>query len=146
MYEYANEVSNFGLVTIQGSSLKELPDFKSFQTALSKTQPPPGDGGYKSSGQANTCPPPSSTWNVKNNSLPLIPNGAVKYMSQGAGAAPGNKGNSQYAGTPSTGFGTSSNSEPGSTPKKSMASSWTKQNIWLIFLINVLVFGLQYLD
>jgi 1,3-beta-glucanosyltransferase GAS5 len=139
VYEYANEVSNFGLVNIQGTTVTELPDFQALQTALRNTAPPQGDGGYKATGRPSTCPPPSPTWNVLNSSLPLIPEGAVKYMSQGAGQGPGYNGNSQNAGTASTGFGAASDGGIGSTPAKSAASIWMKRNVSLIMLVNILL-------
>jgi len=110
VYEYAEEGSGYGLVTIDGNSITEkTPDFDALMSALSKNKPS-GDGGYKSDGQPSECPSESDTWQVKDFSgeaLPAIPQGAVKYMKSGAGTGPGLSGDgSQNAGGVSTGTAT----------------------------------------
>ena len=107
VYEYSNEVSNYGLVTVSGSSVTLLPDFDALKTAYAGTPNPSGDGGYRSNpGGAMQCPAQSSTWLPSSDALPATPPGAVKYFSQGAGTGPGLKGNnglgSQNAGGAST--------------------------------------------
>lgn len=110
VYEYAEEGSGYGLVTINGNSITEKsPDFGALQTALKNNQVS-GDGGYKTDGQPSTCPTSSDTWQVTEftgDELPAIPAGAVKYMKSGAGKGPGLTGDgSQNAGGTSTGTAT----------------------------------------
>lgn len=106
VYEYSEEGSGYGLVTINGNSVSETPDFKALQQAYSQTMPS-GDGGYKESGSPSQCPRRSKTWEVTDftgEELPTIPEAAMKYMSNGAGQAPGLNGpGSQNAGGTSTG-------------------------------------------
>lgn len=104
VYEYSEEGSKYGLVQINGDSVKELADFTALQSAFKNTPAPSGDGGYKSTGAASQCPTQSSTWNVTSgDALPAIPEPAKKYMTQGAGPGPGLSGpGSQNAGTGST--------------------------------------------
>ena len=114
VYEYSEEGSNFGLVTISGSDVTETVDFTSLQSKLAATVPS-GDGGYNSTSQAATCPSISDTWQVTEFTgelLPAIPSDAVAYMSRGAGTGPGlagkgsqNAGGQSY-GTASAGSGT----------------------------------------
>jgi hypothetical protein len=77
VYEYSEEGSNYGLVTINGMTVTEGPDFAALQTAFKGTANPSGDGGYNSTGGASGCPAYSATWNVTNDVLPAIPSGAV---------------------------------------------------------------------
>jgi len=109
VYEYSQEANDYGLVTISGSSVSELPDFQALMTAYKNTVNPTGDGGYNTTGGASGCPAYSSpNWVVQNSNLPSIPAGAVKYMTQGAGTGPGLTGaGSQNAGGASTGVATS---------------------------------------
>lgn len=119
VYEYSEEGSNYGLVTINGNSVTENNDFNALRDALAKAPAPAGDGNYKSSGSASTCPSRSSTWDVGNDALPAIPEPAKKYMTQGAGTGPGLTGEgSQNAGTRSTATAT-----PGSGAVTSVASA-----------------------
>lgn len=109
VYEYSEEGSGYGLVKINGDSVEESDDFGALQSALENTVPS-GDGGYKSSGQPSECPAQSDTWEVtefKDQDLPAIPEGAEKYMTDGAGKGPGLSGTgSQNAGGESTGTAT----------------------------------------
>jgi hypothetical protein len=90
VYEYSNEASNYGLVTIDGSNVTELPDFAALQTAYSGTPNPSGDGGYSSSGTASQCPPAQAPeWVVGTTLIPSMPAGAQKYLTSGAGTGPG---------------------------------------------------------
>ena len=119
VYEYSQEVSGYGLVSISGSQVSELPDFGSLQSAFKATPNPSGNGGAKTSGTASTCPSKSDTWQVADDSLPAMPAGAVKYLKQGAGTGPGLKGNngagSQNAGTASSGTATAGSGQPSVT-------------------------------
>ncbi|KAF2028791.1 hypothetical protein EK21DRAFT_68926 [Setomelanomma holmii] len=105
VYEYSQEDSNYGLVTISGGSVSELKDFTTLKNAFAKTPAPSGDGGYKSSGSASTCPSKSSTWNVTiaADQLPAFPSGADQLLKKGAGSGPGLTGSgSQDAGAATT--------------------------------------------
>lgn len=118
VYEYTQEVSNYGLVDLSSGKLQELPDFATLQAAYKKTPNPTGDGGYRAdAGGAMTCPGSNEFWIPANDSLPIIPAKAVQYMTAGAGKAPGlsNKAGSQNAGTPSTGFAINGTSTTGSS-------------------------------
>lgn len=110
VYEYSEEGNGYGLVKVSGNSVSETDDFTALQNALKKTPAPSGDGGYKQNGQASQCPAKSSTWEVEDFSgqdLPAIPEGAEKYMKEGAGKGPGLTGTgSQNAGGASTGTAT----------------------------------------
>lgn len=86
VYEYANEVSNYGLV---GSDGNELPDFGALKSALAATPAPTGDGGYQTGNKPSSCPPASDTWLWGNDTLPAMPDGAKKFLTQGAGTGPG---------------------------------------------------------
>jgi hypothetical protein len=132
VYEYTQEEANYGLVTISGSSVEELADFGTLKEKFAATPQPTGDGGYNAQGAVSECPPKSDSWEVDDttgNFLPIMPEGAQKYMTDGAGAGPGNEGNtgSQTAGTPSTGFAMSDGSAPprngGSTTSSAAANS-----------------------
>lgn len=132
VYEYSQEASNYGLVTISGSSVSERPDFTALKTALANTPPPSGDGGARTSdGSASTCPPKSSTWEVDTTDLPAMPKGALAYMQHGAGAGPGLQGKgSQNAGNsaaPSAGSGSSA-SQSGSPSSASDSAAATSSN------------------
>ncbi|MCJ1396480.1 beta-glucanosyltransferase [Xylographa bjoerkii] len=110
VYEYSQESNDYGLVTINGNSVSELPDFAALQAAYQNTSLPTGDGGYKSTGTPSNCPIQSSTWLPGNDALPAMPAGAVTYLTNGAGPGPGLKGNdgagSQNAGGASSGTAT----------------------------------------
>lgn len=105
VYEYSQEDSKYGLVEINGDSVKELADFGTLKKAYANATDPSGDGGYKSSGSASTCPDESKSWNVtmKADKLPAFPSGASDYLKNGAGKGPGLKGDgSQSAGSAET--------------------------------------------
>jgi len=108
VYEYSEEGNNYGLVTINGNSVSENQDFQALMQAFSQTSNPTGDGGYNATGGASGCPAyEGQNWQVKDDSLPAIPEPAKKYFTQGAGKGPGLTGaGSQNSGTPSTGTAT----------------------------------------
>lgn len=132
VYEYSQEDSNYGLVEISGDSVTERSDFTALKSAFANTKNPTGDGGYKSSGGASTCPTESNTWDVtmKDNELPALPSGASSLMQKGAGTGPGLTGSgSQDAGSSETslagaasGAVTSGGSVPTSTATSSSSS------------------------
>ena len=108
VYEYSEEGSGYGLVTISGGDVTEGPDFESLSSALSAVQDPADNGGYSTSTGPSECPAQQAPdWDVANNDLPAIPEPAMRYMSEGAGAGPGLTGDgSQNAGTRSSGTAT----------------------------------------
>ncbi|KAL1848265.1 1,3-beta-glucanosyltransferase [Paecilomyces lecythidis] len=125
VYEYSNEGSNYGLVTINGNSVTERPDFTALQSAFKKTPNPQGDGGYNKTGGANPCPAKQlPAWNVDTTALPAIPDGAKKYMTQGAGKGPGFAGSgSQNRGSTSTGTAAPGSGSGGSYASGSSSGS-----------------------
>ncbi|KAG9232472.1 putative 1,3-beta-glucanosyltransferase gel1 [Amylocarpus encephaloides] len=129
VYEYSEEGSKYGLVKVTGTKAAPLPDFTALQSALKKTPAPTGDGGYNSTGGASTCPKKSANWVVEGDSLPAIPSGAVKFLTEGPGKGVGLKGlGSQTAGGESTGFadagsGTAAGGSAAASTSKSAASS-----------------------
>jgi hypothetical protein len=125
VYEYSEEGSKYGLVTIKSTTeVTEGADFTALQTAFKGTANPSGDGGYNSTGGASTCPPQSSTWNVTTDALPAIPSGAAALFKTGAGKGTGLTGlGSQNAGGTSTGTATA-----GSGSVAASTSSATKTN------------------
>ena len=135
IYQYSLEgdveLQKTALVRISpdGSTATALADFDTVKTQFSNT-PVPGDGGYKTSGSASACPKMDAIWQA-NTSLPIMPTGAGQYLTSGAGTPPGNKnGNSQWAGTPSPGFGPPMNqSAPGSGKKNSAATGTSSSSL-----------------
>jgi hypothetical protein len=133
VYEYSQEESKYGLVTLSGNTVTELDDFKVLKAAYAKTPAPTGDGGYKSSGSASQCPTKSSTWNVtmSANQLPAFPKDAQVYLKSGSGSGPGLKGDgSQNAGPATTslageadGAVTSGGASPSSSASKGAGAS-----------------------
>jgi hypothetical protein len=103
VYEYSEEGSQYGLVSISGSTVTPNDDFTNLEAAFSNNTAPTGDGGYHSDNTPATCPASSSTWNTGSFSgedLPAFPSDAKKYMTSGAGTGPGLAGpGSQDAGT-----------------------------------------------
>ncbi|KAK4546870.1 beta-glucanosyltransferase [Oleoguttula mirabilis] len=126
VYEYSEEGSGYGLVTISGDSVTEKTDFTNLMSALANTTAPNGDGGYKSSGQVSTCPAESSTWQVTEftgQELPAIPSGAETYIKNGAGTGPGLAGSgSQNAGGASTGTASAGSGSVTATASSSASS------------------------
>jgi 1,3-beta-glucanosyltransferase GAS5 len=125
VYEYSEEGSKYGLVTINSDgTISEGPDFTALQTALSGTSDPSGDGGYNSTGGASGCPAQSSNWNVTSDALPAIPSAAAEMMKTGAGKGFGLTGTgSQNAGGTSTGTAT-----PGSGSVTATSTGTAKKN------------------
>lgn len=81
VYEYSQEVSNYGLVEISsdGSSVSTLKDFDNLKSAYAKTKNPSGDGGYQSNLAHASCPPLSSSWNATD-TLPDTPGKAKQFI------------------------------------------------------------------
>ena len=132
VYEYSEEGNDFGLVTISGTTVTEGASFTALVTAFANTTAPSGDGGYKSTGTASTCPTEDDTWNVSEftgSDLPSIPSGAETYMTSGAGTGPGLAGSGSQdaggasSGTASAGSGTVTATATGSSSATGSASS-----------------------
>jgi 1,3-beta-glucanosyltransferase GAS5 len=133
VYEYSEEGSNYGLVTISGDSVSENSGFGALQSVLSAAQDPSNNGGYNATGGASGCPPKDSpNWDVADDALPAIPQPAMKYMTDGAGTGPGLTGTgSQNSGTRSSGTATAGSGQVSATAKGGAGSlvvpewSWT---------------------
>lgn len=125
VYEYSQEESKYGLVTLSGKTVTPLADFTALQTAFKGTANPSGDGGYNSTGGASGCPAKSANWDVADDSLPAIPSAAAAYMKKGAGTGAGLTGKgSQNAGGASTGTATAgSGSATGTSGSSSTSTS-----------------------
>jgi hypothetical protein len=126
-YEYTMEENNYGIVSVKGDVVQELPDFQVLKNAFQKNPMPSGDGGYKKSLPASTCPTESANWRVKDNSLPLIPEKANAFFKNGAGSGPGIKSDvgSQNTGTPSPGWTDGSGEGPKIAANPSSSASGT---------------------
>ncbi|KAE8164783.1 Glucanosyltransferase-domain-containing protein [Aspergillus tamarii] len=112
VYEYSQEPSKYGLVEINDNKVKTLSDYDALKSAFEKTSNPKGDGGYNQTGGANPCPAKDSpNWDVDSDALPAIPEGAKKFMKDGAGKGEGFSGKGSQSGGGSTSTGTA---EPGS--------------------------------
>ncbi|KAK6082159.1 glycolipid anchored surface protein [Seiridium cupressi] len=110
VYEYSKEGNGFGVVEISGtnSDVTEETEFGNLKSALSKYPAPTGNGGFTSTTTSAACPTADDDWQVDSDSLPAIPDSAKDYMTNGAGAGPGLKGDgSQDAGSTSTGTASS---------------------------------------
>ncbi|EKD16828.1 uncharacterized protein L3040_001112 [Drepanopeziza brunnea f. sp. 'multigermtubi'] len=124
VYEYSQEESKYGLVTLSGNTVTPLDDFTNLVTAFKETANPSGDGGYNSTGGASGCPVQSANWNVTSNDLPSIPSAAAAFMKKGAGDGAGLTGKgSQNAGGTSTGTTSSGSGSSGTTGSASPTSS-----------------------
>lgn len=136
VYEYTKEgdatQSKFGLVEIKGGDASELDDFKTLEQAFSSASPPSGDGGYKSSGSASSCPPKSETFLEDTDALPAMPEQAQQYLKNGAGQGVGLSGTgsqdvgAESSGTATAGSGTvteTASGAGGSSTKKADSSS-----------------------
>ncbi|RMZ40906.1 beta-glucanosyltransferase [Aspergillus flavus] len=121
VYEYSQEPSKYGLVEIDDGKVKTLADFDALKSAFEKTKNPSGDGGYNKTGGANPCPAKDSpNWDVDSDALPAIPEGAKKFMKDGAGKGEGFAGKGSMSGGGSTSTGTA---EPGSGSATGSAGS-----------------------
>lgn len=125
VYEYSKEGTAapqdlYGLVSISGSSVTELTDFDSLQSAFQGTPLPTDDGGYLQNGSPSICPTKSSTWLVSGDALPAMPAQASQYFKSGAGKGPGLSGSgSQDAGAGSTGTASAGSGAATATGKSS---------------------------
>ncbi|KAI0514516.1 Glucanosyltransferase-domain-containing protein [Xylaria bambusicola] len=121
MYEYSREGNGYGIVELSGNSdsVKKESEYDTFKKALAKYPAPSGDGGFTSTTKAVACPTQDSIWDLGKwgeSSLPAIPDGAKKFMKDGAGDGPGLTGpGSQNAGGTSTGTATPGSGEVSAT-------------------------------
>ncbi|KAL5336576.1 1,3-beta-glucanosyltransferase Gel1 [Aspergillus crustosus] len=126
VYEYSQEPSDYGLVTIKNNKVTDLADYDALKSALAKTANPTGDGGYNKTGGANPCPARNApNWNVDaNDELPAMPKPVQKYFDNGAGDGPGFDGpGSQTAGTLSASNTTDGSGGSGSSTDDSSSAS-----------------------
>jgi len=124
VYEYSNEASNYGLGTIDGDSYTPNDDYKALKSALAGTPMPTGAGGMRNpAGDASVCPSENDDWLWGNDTLPAIPDGAKKYMTQGAGKGNGLTGSSQDAPGAATAWATPGSGQPSTTAKAGTAGS-----------------------
>lgn len=134
VYEYAEEGSGYGLVNIEGNTVKPITQqFNDLMQALKSTSDPSGDGGYSANNSPQECPSESKEWDISpfsGSALPALPSGAQKYFQQGAGKGPGlNGAGSQEAGGESSGTASASAGAvtqtygSGSSPSGSSAAS-----------------------
>ena len=91
IYEWSQETSDYGLVELSNGNITLLQDYQNLKAEFASTSMPSGDGGYKASGSASTCPVNGTdftSWAV----LPPLPEGAQNYIDHGAGKALGYSG------------------------------------------------------
>jgi len=123
-YEYTVEPNGYGIVEIQNGKIEPNADFDRLKAAYQKTKNPTGSGGFRENGGASQCPPESDEWDVKGTSLPAMPKNAQKFMTAGAGNAPGLQGaGSHFAGTPSESTATPGSGNPSRTPSAGSANA-----------------------
>ena len=147
VYEYTMAENKFGIVEINGGAVKELPEFNTLVTAFKNTPAPSDNGGYKENLPASQCPPQSAMWDVPNNTLPMMPDGAKKFFDNGAGAGVGLKtgdSGSQNAGTASPTWGMAGNST-GSSKKKASAADQIHPNLFSFLCLVVGIIVMQWL-
>lgn len=89
VYEYSEQVNNYGLVDIHGNNVTKLPDFENLKNEYQQFPNPTGDGGYSTSNNYSICPDyVKGIWEA-NNTLPPMPSAASIYFKSGAGAPMG---------------------------------------------------------
>ncbi|KAL1593864.1 hypothetical protein SLS60_010597 [Paraconiothyrium brasiliense] len=124
-YEYTVEPNGYGIVDIKNGKLTPNEDFKSLKAAYANVTNPNGNGGARTSdGEASECPEESEDWPISSEALLAMPEGAQKYMDEGAGTGPGLDGDesSHWAGEASEGTATAGSGQPTRTPNGSAAS------------------------
>lgn len=93
MYEYSYEDNDFGIVRINGDSVKTTDEYKLLKEALKNYPMPTGSGGAAKSTHGVECPAKEDVWQVDPDTIPEMPSQAKKYFTDGAGKGPGFKGN-----------------------------------------------------
>lgn len=148
VYEYTMAENKFGVVEINGGSVKELPEFSTLAAAFKNNPAPSSNGGAKDNLPASACPSQSDMWKVQNDSLPIMPDGVKKFFQNGAGSGPGiktgDKG-SQWAGTASVGWDKAGNSSSNSTKsgKKNGADTSNQAVMSFVLLTVAGILGMQ---
>lgn len=81
VYEYSNEVNNYGLVLISSDNLSVTTnqDFTNLKKQFASVSLPSGSGGAQTGLPHSNCPAISSTWNATD-VVPDTPKGALKYL------------------------------------------------------------------
>uniref|UniRef100_A0A060SZZ4 1,3-beta-glucanosyltransferase n=1 Tax=Blastobotrys adeninivorans TaxID=409370 RepID=A0A060SZZ4_BLAAD len=127
VYEYSQEDSNYGLVELNGDSVKKLKDFDTLKKQFAKVQDPSGDGGASTSSNSTGSPCPSydeKTWMVKeDDKVPPMPSEAMDYIKHGAGKGLGTAAPDTQAGATSFPPAGSGTANPDSLPSGSGSSS-----------------------
>lgn len=141
VYEYSQEESNYGLVSVSGTSVSLLTDYNNLKSEFAKTPNPTGSGGYATGRTASTCPSNTTTfagvW--AEDVLPAQPAGAAQYIKSGAGKALGNTAGSSQdvgaqavsnvtAGTVSAASGTSASTARASGTSAAASSTATTKS------------------
>ncbi|KAI5357478.1 Putative glucanosyltransferase, glycoside hydrolase superfamily [Septoria linicola] len=160
-YEYTLEANGYGLVE-QGSNGEAVPneDYDRLKAAYEATPNPSGDGGARRGDRTvPDCPAESEEWQVGTTLLPEMPEGAKKYMEDGAGTGPGLDAETQWAGEPSatdadlsngvstteaqdTNFSGNSSSGSGSGQESAASSSSPAIAMTIVVLAAVFVVGM----
>lgn len=91
VYEWTQEVNNYGLVDWTSEKITKRPDYENLKKEYAKKANPTGDGNYKPKGGANDCPPKSENFDLKD-PVPPMPKAAEKYFKNGAGTPLGSGG------------------------------------------------------
>ncbi|KAK0721960.1 glycoside hydrolase family 72 protein [Lasiosphaeria miniovina] len=116
LYEYTYEENKYGIVNITTGRANlagprvELDEFAAFAKALKNNPAPTGTGGYNPSATSQPCPTKDTNWIVETTLLPALPDGAKKFLTEGAGKGPGLKG----AGSQNAGGSSTTDAAPGS--------------------------------
>lgn len=141
VYEYSQEEANFGLVDINGGTVKERPDYQALKKAYASTPNASGDGGYRTNIPKSKCPAANANWAVKDALLPIQPAGVKNLMDNGAGAGLGLLGNngegSQWGKDPSPGFSTTAASDSDSSDSPSAAAALRIPDITVALVVLV---------
>ena len=100
VYEYSEEENNYGLVEISSSgNITTKEDYDNLKSELAKVTDPSGDAGASSNNTASECPDyEEGVWEVRDSSLPSMPERASVYLSSGAGEPLGTDGQSTSEG------------------------------------------------
>lgn len=127
MYEYSVEDNDFGIVTIDGTTVEKSKEFQLYADALKKNPSPTGSGGAASESHSVDCPSKASNWNVDPSEVPVMPKQAQKYMDNGAGDGPGIDGDGSQQDTDS-GTATASTTGGKASPTSDSQTSSDEDN------------------
>ncbi|KAF1968745.1 hypothetical protein BU23DRAFT_558289 [Bimuria novae-zelandiae CBS 107.79] len=125
-YEYTVEPNGYGIVDIENGEITPNDDFKELKAAYANVTNPSGNGGARTTeGKASECPPESDDWPISSEALLAMPEGARKYMDEGAGTGPGLDGDesSHWSGEPSTDTAEPGSGAPTRTPTGGSAAA-----------------------